>query len=322
VTEAAQAPSEQAPQNERRPALGYAMVTGAAILFAVNGTVAKIVLATGISSFRLAEIRSAGALLGLALVVALTRPHAFRTTRRELPYLVLFGICGVALVQLLYFLAIRRLPVGIALLIEYLAPLLVALWARFGAGETVGRRIWAALALCLAGLSLVVDIWQGVSLNGTGVAFALLGAVSLAVYLLLAERSVAGRDSLSLLAYGFLFASLLWAAVQPWWSFPTGIVAGEVSLLGRFDASLPVWSLLVVMVLLGTMAPFALIVGSLRHLSATRVGIVAMLEPVAGAIVAYAWLGETLGGVQLAGGAIVLAGIFLAQTARDTSTDD
>ncbi len=316
MSDASAIPSEQAPPYERRPALGYLMVSAAAILFAVNGTVAKIVLSTGISSFRLAQIRSTGALLGLAAVVVLTRPQTLRTTRRELPHLIVFGICGVALVQLLYFLAIRRLPVGVALLIEYLAPLLVALWARFGARETVRRHIWAALALCLVGLSLVVDLWSGVTLNGTGVAFALLGAVSLAVYLLLAERSVAGRDSLSLLAYGFLFASLFWAAVQPWWSFPARIVGSDVSLLGRFDASLPVWALLIFMVLLGTMAPFALIVGSLRHLSATRVGIVAMLEPVAGAVVAYAWLGETLGGIQLAGGAVVLAGIFLAQTAR------
>jgi drug/metabolite transporter (DMT)-like permease len=274
------------------------------------------VLASGISSFRLSEIRSTGAFAGLALVVALTRPQAFRTTRRELPHLIVFGVCGVALVQLLYFLAIRRLPVGVALLLEYLAPLLVALWVRFGTGHAVRRRIWAALALSLAGLSLVVDVWRGVTLNGTGVAFALLGAVSLAVYLLLAERSVAGRDSLSLLAYGFCFASLFWAAVQPWWTFPAGIVGGDVSLLGRLDVSLPVWTLLLWMVVLGTMAPFVLIVASLRHLSATRVGIVSMLEPVAGAVVAYAWLGETLGTIQLAGGAIVLLGIFLAQTAR------
>jgi drug/metabolite transporter (DMT)-like permease len=70
------------------------------------------------------------------------------------------------------------------------------------------------------------------------------------------------------------------------------------------------------MVVLGTIVPFFLLVSALRHLSATTVGIVAMLEPVAGAVVAWAWLGESLGGVQLAGAAIVLAAIGLAQTAR------
>jgi drug/metabolite transporter (DMT)-like permease len=70
------------------------------------------------------------------------------------------------------------------------------------------------------------------------------------------------------------------------------------------------------MILLGTIIPFALLVSALRHISATRAGIIAMLEPVVGALVAWAWLGESLGGVQLAGAAVVLAAIFLAQSAR------
>jgi drug/metabolite transporter (DMT)-like permease len=70
------------------------------------------------------------------------------------------------------------------------------------------------------------------------------------------------------------------------------------------------------MVILGTIVPFGLLVGSLRHIAATRAGIVAMLEPVAGTIVAWAWLGEALGGLQLVGGAVVLTAIALAQTAR------
>jgi drug/metabolite transporter (DMT)-like permease len=293
------------------------MVTAAAVLFAINGTVSKVILASGLTSLRLAEIRTTGALLGLAAIVLLTRPMTLKVTRRQLPFLIAFGVFGVSLVQLLYFLAIRRLPIGVALLLEYLAPLLVALWARLVVKEPVRRRIWAALALALAGLSLVVDVWRGVSLDGAGVAFALLGALSFAVYLLLAEHSVAGRDPLSLLVYGFLFASVFWACIQPWWTFPGSIVVRDISLLGHLSGShLPAWALLVWLVLLGTMVPFALIVGSLRHLSATRVGIVAMLEPVAGAVVAYAWLGETLGAVQLTGGAVVLAAIVLAQTAR------
>jgi len=293
------------------------MVAVAAVLFGVNGTIAKIVLSSGISSLRLSQVRSAGALVLLVLVVLLTRPRSLHVSRRELPLLILFGVCGVALVQLFYFLAIRRLPVGIALLIEYLAPLLVALWARFVIHEPVRRRIWVALALALFGLSLIVDVWSGVSLNGTGVGFALLGALSYVVYLLLADRAVAGRDPMSLLAYGFFFASVFWAIVQPWSSFPSEVVRSDVSLLGNLsDVHLPVWSLLLFMIVFGTMIPFALIVGSLRHLSATRVGIIAMLEPVAGALIAYVWLDETLGTVQLAGGLVVLAAIFLAQTAR------
>jgi drug/metabolite transporter (DMT)-like permease len=112
-------------------------------------------------------------------------------------------------------------------------------------------------------------------------------------------------------------ASIFWAVVQPWWSFPTGIVDDRVRLDGALlVTTTPVWLLILTMIVVGTIVPFLLLVGALRHISATRVGVTAMFEPVAGGLVAYAWLGESLSTAQLAGGAIVLAGILLAQTAR------
>jgi drug/metabolite transporter (DMT)-like permease len=120
-----------APPRDRRPLLGYGMVLLAATLFAVNGTVSKVILDAGLPSSRLAQIRSTGALVGLALVLALTTPARLRLRARELPILVVFGVFGLAFVQWFYFIAIHRLAIGIALLLQYLAPLLVALWARF-----------------------------------------------------------------------------------------------------------------------------------------------------------------------------------------------
>jgi drug/metabolite transporter (DMT)-like permease len=303
--------------HDRHPLRGYLMVTGAALLFAVNGTVSKVILASGVSSPRLSEVRSAGAFVVLALAILLVRPGILRIGRRELGFLAVFGVLGLASVQLFYFLAIHRLEIGIALLIQYLAPLLVALWARYAYHEPVRRRIWAALALALVGLSVMVELWAGIELDAAGVTYALLAALAFALYILLAERAVARRDPFSVSCYGFLFAALFWTLVQPWWSFPSGIAGRDVSLLGHLaDLDLPVWALMTWMVLLGTVAPFGLVVGALRHISATRAGIVAMLEPVAGSVVAYAWLGESLSAVQVAGGGVVLAGILLAQTAR------
>jgi drug/metabolite transporter (DMT)-like permease len=103
----------------------------------------------------------------------------------------------------------------------------------------------------------------------------------------------------------------------PWWRFPFHLFADRISLLGRLDG----WHvhgavLVAAIVVLGTIVPFVLLVGALRHLSATRVAIAAMAEPVVATVVAWAWLGEALGPAQLAGGAVVLAAILLAQTAR------
>lgn len=303
--------------HERRPALGYALVVVAVLLFAVNGAVSKVLLVSGLSSLRLTEVRCTGALAGLLLVLAGTGRGKPSLRARELPLLVAFGVGGLVAVQLLYFVAIRRIPIGIALLVQYVAPVLVALWARYVLHEPVRRRIWAALALSLAGLSLIVEVWSGVALDGIGVTAALGAALAYAVYVLLAEHGVARRDPISLSAYGFLFASLFWAIVQPWWSFPAGVVGDRVSLLGNLAGTrLPVWALISWMVVLGTIVPFALIASALRHVSATRASILAMIEPVAGALVAYLWLGESLSAVQLTGGGIVLGGILLAQTAR------
>lgn len=148
------------------------------------------------------------------------------------PFWRCFGICGVALVQLFYFLAIHRLAIGVSPVIQYVGPLLVALWAHFVAKEHVRRRLWAAV-LALGGLTLVVDLWSGVTLDGLGVAFSLGSAVTFAAYLLLAEHAVGRRDPISLLCYGFAFASLFWAIAQPWWSFPAEVVGRSVSLLGN-----------------------------------------------------------------------------------------
>ncbi len=305
------------PGRERRPAVGYVMVIAAALLFALNGTVSKVVLQSGISSLELTQVRATGAFLGFALVLVVSRRESLRLTRRELPYLIAFGIAGVALVQWLYFVSIGRLPIGIALLIEYLAPILIAIWAWSVYKEPIRRRIWAALVLALVGLSLVVEVWGGLALDGLGVAAALAAAVAYTIYVLMAERAVKWRDPASLTAYGFLFAALFWAAVQPVWRFPAGRLDDSVSLLGHLERfSLPVWLLLLYIVVAGTMVTFLLVAAALRHISATRVGIVAMLEPVAASAVAFLWLGESFGTAQLVGGAIVLAAILLAQTAR------
>jgi len=315
-------PAPRASGPEERLLLGYALVWTAVVGWSVNAVVSKVVLeSAGLSAFRLAEVRATGSALLLFAAVAIFRPAALRVTKRELAFLALFGTAGLACVQLFYFLAIERLEIGIALVIQYLAPVFVALWARFVAKETVRRRLWVGIALSLSGLCLVVQLWQGLALDGAGVAACLGAAVTYAGYVLMAERSLrAGRDAVSLLAWGFLFAALLWAVIQPWWSFPVGTIDGEAPLLGRLDdLSAPVPLLLAYVVVFGTVLPFVLLVTALHHVRATRATVLAMLEPVLAAVVAYLWLGEELAAIQIAGAVLVLIGVGLAQTAR-TST--
>src|SRR3970040_1373405 len=172
-------------RTDERARLGYAMVATAAALFAVNGSVSKVVLDSGLSSVDLAQIRASSAALGLLAFLLASAPPNLRVTRRDLLFLLAFGVVGVALVQWLYFVAIHNLPVGIALLIEFTAPLFVALFCRFVYRELSRRRIWGAVALWITGLALVVEVWAGVAFRTVGVRAALGGAVGLTAYLLM-----------------------------------------------------------------------------------------------------------------------------------------
>ena len=107
-----------APARVRHPATGYLLYLVAACLFALNGTISKSILLSGIDPARLSQLRVTLAFLILLVVVAITRPSALRVRRKEIPVLLAFGILGIAMTQYLYFVAINLLPVGIALLIE------------------------------------------------------------------------------------------------------------------------------------------------------------------------------------------------------------
>jgi drug/metabolite transporter (DMT)-like permease len=298
-------------------AIGYAMVALAATLFAINGTVSKVILGSGVDAEQLTEVRCAGALLGLVVIALVTRPATLRLRRDELPLIVALGVVGLALVQWSYFFAIHRIAIGIALVIQFVGPILVALWARFVYGEHVRARIWVALALALLGLPLIVEIWKTDRPDAAGLAAAGLAALTYAAYILLAERGVRRRDPISLSAWGFFFATAFWSVLSPWWNFPGGRVGQDVSLLGNLASDhLPVWALMAWMIVLGTIIPFALVVAALQRISATRAGITAMLEPVVAVVVAWAWLGESLDPLQLSGGAVTLAGVSLALSSR------
>ncbi|MDQ3380782.1 MAG: EamA family transporter [Actinomycetota bacterium] len=310
-------PFPGATQHDRRAGLGYVMALAAAVLFAVNGTVSKIAL-TGseLTAVDYTQLRTTGAFLGLALGLLVVARDKLRFSRRDLPFMAFYGVFSFALVQWLYFVAIERLPIGIALLIQFSGVVLVALWARLVWHVEVRPRVWAALALTLVGLALVSEFWLGWTLDTLGVVACVGAAITLATYLLAGERAVEQRDPLGVLCLSLFFASLLWAVVQRW-TFPTGELNAETSLQGNLDhLSAPIWVFALWTILLGTIAPFGLSIAALRHLAATRLGITLTLEPVVATFVAWAWLDETLATPQLIGGAVVLTGILLAQTAR------
>lgn len=303
-------------QVDRRPALGYATYLVAATLFALNGSVSKILLLGGVPWQRLSQLRVTLAFLILLLVVALVRRSGLRLRRAEVGRLAIYGILGIAATQSLYFLGIQKLAVGVALLIEFTAPIMVALWFRFVMREPVRDRVFLALLLALVGLAMVAQVWAGFSLDTIGVVASIGAAAALALYYVLGEKLVVDRDPVSLTMWGFFFATAFWAVVQPWWSFPWDTLALTAEPFGADGPSVPGWALIAWMVVLGTVVPFALVLQSLRHLRATQASVVGMTEPLIASLIAFLLLGEVLTPVQILGGAVVLTGVLLAETSR------
>jgi drug/metabolite transporter (DMT)-like permease len=307
------------PARSRHPATGYLLYLVAALLFALNGVVAKTLLLGGMEASRLSQLRATLAFLILLGFVALTRRSALRLRRAEIPLLVVYGVLGIALTQFLYFAAIERLPIGVALLIEFTAPLMIAIWFRFGLGHATKPAVWGALVAALIGLAIVAQVWEGLTLDPLGVAFAVGAAVALAVYYITADVQVqrpGARDPVSLTMWGMGAAALFWAIVAPWWSFPIDGLAGSLQLFGDGGPMVPAAGLAGWLVVLGTVFPFSLVVISMQHLRASQASVVGMTEPIFATVIAWIVLGESFTPAQMVGAGIVLVSVLVAERSR------
>ncbi len=299
---------------------GSLLVVVGAVLFSINAGVSRVIQTAGVASTTLTTVRCTGTALVLSTVV-LARGERLRLPRggREVARVIGFGITGVALVQWFYFVAIDRLPVGIALLLQFTAPVLVALFVWIGYREPVRSRIWLGLALSLGGLALVAEVWSGLVLDGLGVLAGFGAAAALATYFLIGERSVSGASPLHVITEAFIVAAAFWNLVSPLPRLFHTDLTTPTTLVGSLGGvQLPIWLLLCWLVLLGTVVPFIAELTALQLLTATEVGLVGMLEPVGATVVGWAWFRETLSVVQLLGMVAILAGIAVAQTARVT----
>lgn len=289
-----------------RLALGYGSALAAAASFAVGGVIGKAAIGAGLLPSELAELRVLFAFLAFLLIGAASRPRDLRVRRADLPLILFFGVFALGAVQWAYYEAIARMPLGIAIVIQYLGTLLLLGYVR-SRGLRVGGRLWVAAGLTLAGTALLVGAYDAsvLSRSVAGIPFAALGAAIFAMYLLLAERILARYPIRTLLVYGFGSALAAWIVLRPPGSLPWALLAQPVNA-----------ALLAGVVVIATVIPFALIFASVSLIPAARSGLVSTSEPVFAAAVAWFVLGETLDAAQLVGGAVVLAGVVVAQSLR------
>ncbi|MCP9959790.1 EamA family transporter [Streptomyces sudanensis] len=300
----------------RSAGLGLALVS--AFAFGGSGVAAKPLIEAGLDPLHVVWLRVAGA----ALVML---PVAWRhrdLPRREPALLAGFGLLAVAGVQAFYFAALSRIPVGVALLVEYLAPALVLGWVRYVQRRPVTRAAALGVILAVTGLACVVEVWSGLGFDALGLALALAAACCQVGYFVLSDRGGDGTrpvDPLGVIAYGLLVGAAALTAVARPWEMERGILAGTAGLGG---AAVPAWLLLGWIVLVATVVAYVTGVVSVRRLSPQVAGVVACLEAVVATVLAWVLLGEHLSAPQIAGGALVLVGALIAQSSAPGAAAD
>jgi drug/metabolite transporter (DMT)-like permease len=302
--------------SRRRTGLTLALLSACA--FGGSGTAAKPLIESGLTAMQVVWLR-------MALSALVLLPVAIR--HRDLPrrhpgLLIGFGLIGVGCVQGCYFYAISRIPVGVALLIEYLGPVLLLSYVRFVQRRTVTRAAAVGAAVTMAGLALVVQFWDGLGgLDPLGVASALAAACGMVGYFILSEKSgtsdgssdgsASPVDPMGMTAYGLIIGSVALLPIARPWETHWALLGRDASMGGT---QVPALLLLGWVVLIATVLAYLTGVASVSRLSAPVAGVVACLEAVVATVLAWVLLGEHLAAPQIAGGLLVLLGACVAQT--------
>jgi drug/metabolite transporter (DMT)-like permease len=280
------------------------MVIGATICWGTMAALAKLLFRDqGVDPLVLVVVRAYLATLTLFLALGTIAPSHLRIDARMFRAAVVVGVGGLLTNNFLYFEAIHLTGVATALLLQYQAPVLVALYALLIQGQRPSKRLVLSLVLTLAGCALVVRVYDpaSIQLNLVGVLAGLGTAFAFAFYILTSRAALKFMRPWTLVAYGYLAASLVWLPVVPPWRI--------VSL----EFPVQTWGAFLAIATFGTVIPFGLFINGLKHLPPTQAGILAMLEPVVATVAAYLMLGETLLPLQILGGGLVLAGVIMVE---------
>jgi len=286
---------------------GYLYVTAAALLWATSGNAAKALFEQGMTPFELVQVRVTIAAVVLGAAYGLFAPALLKIRVRDLPYFLLLGGVAMAGVQFTYFLAISKIQVAAAVLIQYMAPILIALYGVLFWKERMTPLKTLALALAVGGCFFVAGGYSLalLSMNRLGIAAALASAVCFAGYSLLGERGMHRYSPWTVLFYALAFAALTWHLLYaPFHYITAGFAAIE-------------WAGIVYIALLGTVVPFGLFFLGINHIRSTRASVTACLEPISAGVLAYFLLGERLEVPQMLGAALVVGAVALMVLSRE-----
>jgi drug/metabolite transporter (DMT)-like permease len=286
---------------------GYACAVLAALMWASCGTVGKALFEGGMTPYELVQVRVT---LSAALLVAsfwLKAPYLLRIRRQDLGYFLLLGGGAMAAMQISYFYAISKIHVAAAILLQYLAPILVAVFAVCFWRERLTVSKMVALLLAFGGCYLVVGGYNLdlLKMNRMGILGGLGAAISFASYSLLGEKGMHRYSPWTVLFYALAFSAATWhVLVPPFHYLKAGFTPSQ-------------WGWLAYIAVVGTILPFGLYYVGINYIRSTRAIITATLEPIAAGFMAFFLLGETMETLQISGGFLVIGAIVLLQVQQE-----
>ncbi len=290
--------------------LGLLLAVLSAAAFGTAGVFASALLEAGWSAGATAAVRMALGAAALTVPAVLQLRGRWRLLRANARAVLAFGALAVALPQLAYFSAVARLSVGVALLLEYSAVVLVVLWTWARLGQRPGAVTSAGVVVALAGLVLVLDVVGGARLDPVGIAWGLAAAVGLACYFVLSARTDGALPPLVSAWAGLAVGALLLAAAALVGVVPWTTTGADVELAGRTAS----WLVPVLALALVTAAfAYATGIAAVRLLGSRLSSFVGLSEVLFAVATAWLALGQQPAAVQLAGGVVVLAGIVLVR---------
>ncbi|MFC6884529.1 MULTISPECIES: EamA family transporter [Actinomadura] len=298
---------------QRTRAWGVGLAVFSSVCFGASGPFGKALIEAGLSPLQAVWLRIATASLVLVPLAAFLRGRALtRGLRAHLAPLLGYGTAGVAGAQAFYFVAASRLPVGVAILLEFSGPVIVLAWLRLVRRVPVHRTAAAGVAVALTGLTLVVQVWTGLSLDPVGLAAGFGAAACQAAYFLTVDRLAGHVAPLAVTTFGMVVATAALTVLATPWAMPWDVLPARIPFAGH---TAPGWALVAWIGLVSTVLAYLAGVAGLQRLPAQVGGAICYTEAVAVALIAWAVLGERLSPAQLLGGAIVLTGAYIAQRA-------
>ena len=286
---------------------GYMCIIAAALMWASSGTAGKALFETGITPFELVQVRVTFSAVLMAALLGIFSPRIMKIRARDIPYFLILGGVAMAMVQITYFYAISKIQVAAAILLQYLAPIPIALFSIIFWKERLTPLKMTAIVLAFGGCYLVVGGYnlQFLHMNRFGIMGGLASAVCFASYSLLGERGMHRYNPWTVLFYALTFATLSWHIAYPPFHYMTA---------GYTWAQ---WGWMSYIAVIGTFLPFGLYFVGINYVRSTRASITATLEPISAGLIAFIVLGETMELLQILGGILVISAIVLLQMQQE-----